>query len=883
MLPTVQGPAIKRSGTRFVKDVKTASLFTRLVAFEFGTTQAYILEFGNLYCRVYKDSGGVLETGIAIAGVAAATPINVNVIAHGYATGDQVFISGSAVTGINSCYFHVTNVGANNFTLDGTASLGAGGAGGTSSRVHEFSTNPASATGGYTTAELETLQFTQSADVLYIACPTKPRRKISRTGHTSWLIEDIVDEAPPFSQENLDLTDYMAASATTGTVSLFSTGGHFVAGHIGGYVKLAETLEANYPEWKAGTDTIGAFPAPHLNSLTTYRVGAVALGNAPNLHIQYQGRLYRVVATYGGTLTGGAPPLHETGTQNDGQWDWTYVNSGYGWVQITAVTDGYFATGTVVRELGPSVAPTAFAINAVANVTPVQITTALAHSYATGDIVFIRNTGVASLNNRTYLITVTGAALFTLQDPVTGANIAAAGAAGAGGTTSRVRSTSLGTLPLRARREECTRWAFSAFSTERGFPTAVAFFEDRLWWAGTAADPQGLWASRTGRYEDHLYTSEDDGALFLLLNTQQVNRIEWLSSGRRLAIGTAGGEFVLEAAATGPITAGNALARQQTYFGSRSAVAPVRVEAVTLFVQRSGRKLIEFAYDTDTDNYQGADLTVLSHHLALSKIRAMAWAQEPDRVLWVVFQDGTLAGLTYDRGQEVVGWHPHTIGGASVAVESVAVIPHPDGNRSQVWFVVKRTVNGSVKRHVEYLEQTWLSGTAIADAFFVDAGLTYSGAPTANILGLWHLLNTQVRVLLDGVAYTGTVTATTGTIDLAANGLPTGISKAQVGLAFAGELEPMLLEAGGADGTAQGKTKRATGIVLRLEDTGTGLTYGVQPDQLAIPAGTLVTDDTEILPWPDGYTKRQRLPIAHSDPTPCTLVAMFPQVVTEDR
>jgi hypothetical protein len=93
----------------------------------------------------------------------------------------------------------------------------------------------------------------------------------------------------------------------------------------------------------------------------------------------------------------------------------------------------------------------------------------------------------------------------------------------------------------------------------------------------------------------------------------------------------------------------------------------------------------------------------------------------------------------------------------------------------------------------------------------------------------------------------------------------------------------MLLEAGGSDGTAQGKTKRATDIVLRLEDTGAGLTYGIAQDALAVAQGTLITDDTEVLRWPDGYMKRQRLPIKHSGPTPCTVVAIFPQVVTEDR
>src|SRR3990167_3886544 len=121
-LPTVQGPAIKRSGTRHVKPIKDQAAGARLVRFEFGTTQAYILEFGNLYCRVYKDSGGVLEATVAINAVAAATPIEITTgAAHGYSTGDQVFIAGSAIAGINGSYYDITVTGGTTFTLDGTA------------------------------------------------------------------------------------------------------------------------------------------------------------------------------------------------------------------------------------------------------------------------------------------------------------------------------------------------------------------------------------------------------------------------------------------------------------------------------------------------------------------------------------------------------------------------------------------------------------------------------------------------------------------------------------------------------------------------------------------------------------------------------------------
>lgn len=60
-----QGGAYRRPGSRYVAEVKTSSLFTRLVPFVFSTTQAYILEFGNLYMRVYYD-GGQVQSGSTV-------------------------------------------------------------------------------------------------------------------------------------------------------------------------------------------------------------------------------------------------------------------------------------------------------------------------------------------------------------------------------------------------------------------------------------------------------------------------------------------------------------------------------------------------------------------------------------------------------------------------------------------------------------------------------------------------------------------------------------------------------------------------------------------------------------------------------------------------
>lgn len=878
-LPMVQGGLIKRSGTRFVKAVKTASAVTRLVPFEFGTTQAYILEFGDLYVRVYYASGGALEATVAINQVLAQSPIRVETgPGHGFVTGNQVFITGSTIPGINNSYFHVTVINANQFDLIGTSSLGAGGPGGTVARVHEFVTP-------YTTAELDGLQFAQSADVLYIAHPNHAPRKLSRTGHTSWTLTPIAFNPPAFSDDNLDELEHIVANGYTGAgVRLYSTGGRFRAAHVGGFVSLAESLEGTYLGWAPLNSQSGAAEVYSNGSQWTMYGGPLFTPGIENAYAHYQGSLYQFLAFSSGSrdtdVNGAAPPTHKEGIQTDGSWDWRYVNDGYGWLEITSRVDDYHAIGTVRKELGRTVVQGDRDIATVASAAGVITVTAVGGGGVNldpGDRVFVRGTTGSQHNNRVYLVTAVNAG--------GGNNWQAAGSAGSA-TGGRWVRVSQSTTANGIRRCRTWHWAFSAWSPVetpipyvRGYPSSVAFFEDRLWWAGTTADPQGLWASRTGRYEDHLLTDEDDGALFLLLNTQQVNKIEWISAGKRLAIGTAGGEFIVTGGPDAAVTAGTAQANQHSFYGSRTNNSPLRVESVTLFVQRAGRKLIEFSFDFDSDNYLGVDLTVLANHVTLGRIKKMAWAQEPDRIVWAVLENGKLVGMTYDRKQEVLGWHRHPVGGTDVAVESVAVIPHPDGDRDQVWLIVRRTVNGSVVRHVEFFEATWLAGTAIADAFFVDAGLTYSGAPAATITGLWHLLNTPVSVLADGIVREGLTVNATGQITL-----PLAASKVHVGLVFTASLETMRMASNSSkEGTDQGKTKRVTNTVIRLEDTGKGLTYGPVFEQYAIADGALVSGDTPILPWPMGYEQEARINLRHAAPTPCTVIALFPQLLSEDR
>jgi hypothetical protein len=323
---------------------------------------------------------------------------------------------------------------------------------------------------------------------------------------------------------------------------------------------------------------------------------------------------------------------------------------------------------------------------------------------------------------------------------------------------------------------------------------------------------------------------------------------------------------------------------QQTAEGSRS-VTPVRVGYSTLMVQRSGRKVKELAYNFQQNGYVSNDLTVLAEHVTKTGIVQTTWHKEPYVAMWAVRADGALLGFTFNKEQDVVGWHRHLVGGSGV-VESVCVIPSPTRDRDELWMIVKRTINGSTKRYVEYLEREYQDGDAQADAFYVDSGATYSGAAATTISGLTWLEGKTVQVLANGAAHPDCV-VTSGAITL-----QVPATKAQVGLGFVSTLQTNRIDSGAGDGTAQGKTKRINKAVIRFYNT-LGAKAGPDAsslDQIEFRAGSALMDvapplftGDKIIEWPGGYDFDGYVMVKQDQPLPMTVVAIMPQVHTFDR
>jgi hypothetical protein len=436
-------------------------------------------------------------------------------------------------------------------------------------------------------------------------------------------------------------------------------------------------------------------------------------------------------------------------------------------------------------------------------------------------------------------------------------------------------------------------FSLGAFSDTTGYPACVSFFEQRLVFANTLESPQTIFFSVAGDFTNFTAGTDDDDALTYTIGSNQVNVIRYLTSSRALLVGTSGGEFVVRAGSIdAPISPTNTQIKRQASYGSAD-IQPITVSNVALFVQRAKRKIRELVYNFDTDSYIAPDMTLLAEHITEGLIKEIAFQQEPDNVVWTVLENGKICGMTYRREEEVVAWHEHTIGGTFVSggttypygfVESVAVIPSQNAE-DEVYFLVARTINGATKRHVERMKPIEF-GTNIEDAFYVDSGLSYSGSAVTTISGLDHLEGESVTILANGSTHANK-TVSSGSITL-----DRSTTRCHIGLSYTSTLQTMRVEAGGVEGTSQGKTKRIRDITLRVLNS-VGAKVGPDESTLELipfrdssmamdSAVPMFTGDKDI-EFPSGYDSDGFVVVKQDQALPLTILAIYPRLQTFDR
>ena len=405
----------------------------------------------------------------------------------------------------------------------------------------------------------------------------------------------------------------------------------------------------------------------------------------------------------------------------------------------------------------------------------------------------------------------------------------------------------------------------AVWSVTKGYPRSVTFHEGRLYFAGSKSRPSTVWGSKVGLFFDFEATEGlDDDAVEATLDTNTFNAIVDVASGRDLQIFTTGGEFYCPQEGLEPITPTNFFMKAVTRNGAKEGVRVQQLESGTLFLQRQGKSLNEFAF-TDTQlTYVTSKISLLAGHLLKSPtrmaLRRSVATDENDLLLIVNSTGGTIAAFSMLRVQNIIAPSEFTTDGEYIDVGV---------DLTTIYTVVKRTINSTTQYYVEVFD----------DSLQLDCAK--SGGAAASV-SMSHLVAKSVQVVLDGAVQAAQTVPGGGTVTFPRS----AASSYQVGLNFTTQAVTMPADIKIAAGTRLAYQKRIIEVNAIVKDT-----QHLIVNDNELPFRSFDTGDTLDDPVPLftgtktidsilGYTTEGKITIRQTIPLKMTLLGLEYKIST---
>jgi hypothetical protein len=826
-----RGGASTRAGTKFLgrPGLAAGKTAVQLKKFDFSTIQSYLLIFTHQKLRFLANQQFLSDATLVVSGVTRANP---GVITFTTPPTANKFVTLSAIVGmtqLNGRTFQLRTVVGNTaqlFDEDGVA-LDTSGytayvSGGSAAQLYELATP-------YVEADIGSLKFTQSADVLTITNQNYVPYDLTRSSVNSFTLTATV-----FGPK---------IGSPTGLTGAISTDQYIETVRYGYTVTAisADGLEESLPE------------APYITVISS-PLSPVPL-DFSNAHgpalIKLNWNGVSGATTYRVYKWG---PVDQYRYASPDDTVFGYIGTCYG----TCFTDNNIAPDFSRTP------PSFFNPFAPGQILSMALTAGFPAHYVgqTGD----HTTNAGGITNVSYQpLTITGdgtgATGYAVADPQTGAIVAVVLLTGGKNYTTATATSGAHTLVC----------AFTFAPLTGVNPACCGYFQQRRCYADTVNNPQTIYLSQIANFVnfDESLVGLASDAITITLSSREVNAIEHLvSMSTGLVVFTTGGAFLVSGGSPqAAIKPDNIVALPQASTGANH-LPPIPVNQNILFVSNKSTTVRDLAFNFYVQTYYGFDRSVMAAHLFSGHtLTSWCYAEEPSRTIWAVREDGVLLCLTYVPEQEVYAWSHHTTDGTFLACESVS-----SATQDEVYFAVVR--DGKTLIEV----QAPRPGSTVTDLrsyWTVDCGLHYSGPPITVVGNLWHLVGKTVTGLAAGIVIPPQVVSAAGTITLGA-----AASVITVGLPFTAQLQTLNLDTG--DPTIQSKYKQLTGLTVRLENT-LGLKAGpsfsrlqVMKDLVQVNA-TVASDDARALLAPEWNTKGQ-VCIQQDLPLPATVLGLIPEV-----
>jgi len=345
------------------------------------------------------------------------------------------------------------------------------------------------------------------------------------------------------------------------------------------------------------------------------------------------------------------------------------------------------------------------------------------------------------------------------------------------------------------------QWMEQSYSSLRGYPAAVGFHENRLWFGGTLSQPDTVWASKSGLYYNFdIGEAADDDSLELVMSIGEVATIRHFVSNRDIHIFTAGSEFFIPTFENQPITPTNAKVKRQTSFGS-TFVRPQPFYGATIFSQVGGKMIRQFVFDDSEQAYKADPISLLSSHLISDPVQMCVVSGAVNTAESFVFAQnftGEIAVYNLNRIEGVAGWTRFETNGSFHSVTAID---------NRVFAVIKTDLGSGTNSFVF---------TELNQNVSLDLGNTYSG--TAGVFTVSNFFENGAEVdVISATDYLGKFTVSGGQIDVSA--VDASLTSCQVGFGFDVELKTNPIDVNTAIGPETGQPRSLSRVILDLSET----------------------------------------------------------------
>ena len=271
------------------------------------------------------------------------------------------------------------------------------------------------------------------------------------------------------------------------------------------------------------------------------------------------------------------------------------------------------------------------------------------------------------------------------------------------------------------------------WSTTKGWPRSVSFHEGRLYFGGSKSRPSTIWGSKIGLFFDFVPSeSLDDDAVEATLDTNDLNVITDIISGRDFQVFSTGGEFFIPQAGSDPVTPLTFTFKNVSRNGIKPGTRVQSVDSGSIYIQRQGKSLNEFIFNDTQLTYITQRISLLSGHLLKGPqrvaLRRASSTEEADLLLMTNTDDGSIAAFSIMRSQQVTSPSEFTTDGRFIDV-GVDV--------NTIYAVTKRTFNSVDRYFIEMFGYEYFT-----DCAFV-------GGAAASASGLPHVAK-ALNVITDG-------------------------------------------------------------------------------------------------------------------------------------